>query len=238
MRHVLLALTRENIEGTLVLVTSMILFCGSVYILVAAVLGRTLGYLLSATGFFAFLLILSALWVFGAPETPKYLGPKGELPTWIPLAEGERVTSTTYPVIDEYPGGPWASSEEDASFAAEVEPATLALQEFLAEEATAELERSGLEGEIAPDEFTVRNLRFTEVEDTPLAAAVAFASQGGPQVMVVGYKDPGNEPLPSYVFLIVSLIGFAAHLPFLDRAEKKRKDILTGGGQPPFRGPA
>jgi hypothetical protein len=55
---------------------------------------------------------------------------------------------------------------------------------------------------------------------------------------VVAYKDPGNEALPSYLFLGASLIGFVVHLPFLDRAERKRKDILTGGQQAPWRGPA
>ena len=233
-----LALTRENIEGTLVVVASFVIFGGSTYLLASAVMGRTLGYLVTATAFFAFMLILSALWVFGAPGTPKYLGPKGELATWIALAEGPALRSETYPVIEQYPGGPWKSPEEDRSRAAEVEPATLAVQEFLAEEAGRELTEQGLEGEVESTEFQVENLRFTEVEGTQLAAAQAFAAGGGPQVMVFAYKDPGNEPLPSYIFLIVSLIGFGAHLPFLDRAERQRKEILTGGDQPAFRGPA
>jgi hypothetical protein len=40
------------------------------------------------------------------------------------------------------------------------------------------------------------------------------------------------------MFLIFSTIGFAIHLPFLDRAERKRKNILTGGTAPVWRGPA
>ena len=34
------------------------------------------------------------------------------------------------------------------------------------------------------------------------------------------------------------IIGFAVHLPFLDKAERKRKGVLTGGKAPPFLGPA
>jgi hypothetical protein len=57
-------------------------------------------------------------------------------------------------------------------------------------------------------------------------------------VVVFGYKDTGDLALPSWLFLAGSIIGFAAHLPFLDRAERRRKDILTGGDQAPWRGPA
>jgi hypothetical protein len=233
-----LALTRVNIEGTLVVVSAFVIFGGSTYLLASAVLGRQLGYLLTATSFFAFMLILSALWVFGAPGTPKYLGPKGDLAAWVALAEGPSVRSSSYPVFERYPSGPWSSAEEDKSLAGEVEAATLAFQEFLAEEATAELKAQGLEGELVAEDFAIENLRFAEVDGTNLAAAEAFATGGGPRVVVVGYKDQGDEPLPSYIFLIGSIIGFAAHLPFLDRAERKRKDILTGGEQAAWRGPA
>ena len=40
------------------------------------------------------------------------------------------------------------------------------------------------------------------------------------------------------MFLIGSTLLFCAHLPFLDRAERTRKEILTGGTAPPWYGPA
>ena len=223
--------------GITVLIASMVLFPGTVWLITSAIFGARMGYLISATGFFAFMLILSALWVFGAPGTPKYLGPKGELPAWVPLAAGQDLTSQTVPLVEDYPAGPWQTAKE-AGVTVEEEPATLAFQEFLAEEANAELEGAGIEGELEPAEFTVEGLRFTEVEERPVAMAVGFATDGGPEVLLFGYKDPGNEPLPSYLFFVGSIIGFVAHLPFLDKAERKRKEILTGGEQPPFRGPA
>jgi hypothetical protein len=213
MEAELLALTRTNIEGALVVVSAIVIFCGSVWMLAGAVFGTRMGYLISATAFFAFMLILSALWVLGAPGTPRYLG------------------------VEQYPAGPWKAPKA-AGQTEEAEPAMLAFQEFLAEEATAELEASRIEGEVEATEFVVEGLRFSQVEDRPVAMARGFATGGGPEVLVFGYKDPGNEPLPSYLFLVGSIIGFVAHLPFLDRAERKRKDILTGGDQPPFRGPA
>ncbi|HEV3475338.1 MAG TPA: hypothetical protein VG602_08235 [Actinomycetota bacterium] len=226
-----------DIEGALVVVSAMVLFPGSVWLLLSAVFGVRMGYLVAATGFFGFMVILSALWAFGAPGTPPFLGPKGDLPTWKPLAEGVTLTSNVE-AVEQYPGGPWKAPEDDPALSAEVEPATLTFQEFLAEEAAGELRQAGIQGEITPETFEITGLRFATVDGTKLAAATAFAEAGGPEVTVVGWKDPGNESMPSYLFLVGSVIGFAAHLPFLDRAEKRRKDILTGGDQAPWRGPA
>jgi hypothetical protein len=233
-----LALTRTNIEGALVVVAGFVIFGGSVWLLLSAVVGVRMGYLISATGLFAFMVILAALWAFGAPGTPPNLGPRGDLPTWFGLAAGQELSSPTYPVVDDYPEEPWVDPEESRRFRGEVEAVTLAFQEFLAEEAAGELRRAGIDGEITPETFEITDLRFTEVDGTPLAAARAFAGTGGPEVEVVGYKDAGDLALPSWLFLAGSIIGFAAHVPFLDRAERRRKEILTGGEQAPWRGPA
>jgi hypothetical protein len=223
--------------GWMVLAASMVLFPGSVWLLTSSVFGTRMGYLISATGFFAFMVILSSLWVFGAPGTPRYLGPKGDLPAWKAVAAGPELTSSSLPLIEQYPEGPWKTAKE-AGLKTELEPASLAFADFLAEEATAELKDHGIDGEVAPESFTVDHVEFAELKEGPVAMARAFNSQGGPEVLVFGYKDPGNEPVPSYFAFVLSLIGFGAHLPFLDRAERKRKDVLTGGSQPPFRGPA
>jgi hypothetical protein len=225
------------VQGVLVVVMSFVIFGGSIWILTSAVFGLRMGYLITATSLFAFMIILSALWVFGAPGTPRFLGPKGELPAWKPVAFGQQLESPTFPAIEEYPGGPW--EEADKATTPEVEPVTLAIQDFLAEEATGELRLSGqTDVEVSPEDFTVQDIRFAETDGTRLAAARAFATGGGPEVTVFAYKDPGDEAVPSYVFLAGSVIGFAVHLPFLDRAERKRKQVLTGGEQAPWRGPA
>jgi hypothetical protein len=225
------------VQGVLVVVMSFVIFGGSIWILTSAVFGLRMGYLITATSLFAFMIILSALWVFGAPGTPRFLGPKGELPAWKPVAFGQQLESPTFPAIEEYPGGPW--EEADKATTPEVEPVTLAIQDFLAEEATGELRLSGqTDVEVSPEDFTVQDIRFAETDGTRLAAARAFATGGGPEVTVFAYKDQGDEAVPSYVFLAGSVIGFAVHLPFLDRAERKRKQVLTGGEQAPWRGPA
>ena len=227
----------RDLCGWMVLLASMVLFPGTVWLLTAAIFGNRMGYLISATAFFGFMIILSALWTLGAPGTPRFLGPKGDLPAWVTVAGGQQLASQRIPLFEQYPEGPWRPAKQ-AGMTAEEEPAMLAFQEFLAEEATHELESEGIEGEVEPTAFMVEDVEFAEYEDRPVAMGRGFAAEGGPEVLLFAYKDPGSEALPSYLSLAASLIGFAVHLPFLDRAERKRKELLTGGGQPPFRGPA
>lgn len=222
-----------DIEGTLVIVASLVLFFGSIWMLLSAVFGVRMGYLVAATGFFGFFFLLALLWAFGAPGTNPFLGPKGTLPTWVGVAAGDELTSPDYPVVERYPGPPWKPAQ-----GAQVEEISGAFQEFLAEEATAELQAEQVEGEATAEQFELTDVRVTTVGETKLAAASAFSTTGGRQVEVAGYFDPGSESLPSYISLAVAVLGLVVHLPFLDRAERRRKDVLTGGEQAPWRGPA
>ena len=47
-----------------------------------------------------------------------------------------------------------------------------------------------------------------------------------------------SVPRYSWMFFGGSIALFLLHLPFLDKAERKRKEILTGGNAPPWYGPA
>jgi hypothetical protein len=87
-------------------------------------------------------------------------------------------------------------------------------------------------------DFTVENVELTQAGNTMLAAAQAFYNFGGPKVTVVVYHDSGDVPVYSYAFFFASIFGFVIHLPFLDRAERKRKAVLTGGQRPQWLGPA
>jgi hypothetical protein len=222
-----------DLEGSLVVVASLVLFFGSVWVLLAAIFGVRMGYLVAATGFFAFFFLLAVLWTFGAPGTNRFLGPKGDLPAWKAVAAGDDLVSSTYPVVDRYPGGPWKPADNAAS--TEIEGA---FQEFLAEEAAAELKQARVEGEVTAEQFEVTEVRVATVGETRLAAATAFSTTGGRQIEVAGYHDPGSEGLPSFVSLAVAVVGLVIHIPFLDRAERRRKDVLTGGEQAAWRGPA
>ncbi len=231
------------VKGGLATAMGFVLFVGSVYLLLAAVFGRWMGYLVLAVSFTGWMILLSALWLFGfysqGLETPTNLGPRGSEPAWLPLGASVGPPGDLgYEVIGKYPGGPWRSGE---GLASSVQSVTSAVQDFLAEEANRELGIPETDVRaIPPADFIVQDVSFATAEDgkTPLAAAEAFYRGGGPAVTVFLRHDSGSVPRYSVMFLVGSIALFAAHLPLLDRAERKRKQILTGGTAPPWYGPA
>jgi hypothetical protein len=241
-----------QIKGWGVTILGSLVFFGSVYILLAAIFGRWMGYLVTAVGFWGMMIIFSIMFVIGVPgSTPPNLGPRGlryscptciSEPHWAPVAAEEDVTSRAFPAVAKYPDTPWEPPNDETR--GEIEGLTTALGEFLAREAAAGAaeELTGGEAEhgeeIQPTAFVVRNIKFTEENGQKLAAAEVFFRDGGPVIEAFAVFDEGDVPLPSWIFLGVSTLAFAGHLPFLDKAEKKRKHILTGGEAPKFLGPA
>lgn len=245
-----LALAPTFGKGIAVLVAAFILFVGSVYVLLTAVFGLRMGYLVLAVSFFGWMLVLSVLWTFGAPGTPNNLGPRGTERHWqvFAAATTDRV-KTRYPETLTYPGGRWQAV--NGVTAPSRDTVTSVLQAYLQQQAALQLDKRGTQVCTAtsaptakclaldPTTFVVQDMRFVTAPDgTHLVAAHAFYTLGGPEVTLYAYRDQGNVPVYSYSFLGASLAGFLLHLPFLDRAERRRKEILTGGTAPPWYGPA
>jgi len=256
MDGILAADTATVIKGWGVTILGSLVFFGSVYVLLAAIFGRWMGYLVTSVGFWGMMIIFSLIFVFGVPgSTPPNLGPRGlryacetciSEPHWATVAVAENITSPTFESVARYPGPPWEEPNEDTRI--EIEALTTAVGEFLAREAehAAEAGAAPEEGaseeagpeEIKPTDFALQNIQFHEADGYRLAAAQVYFTEGGPILEVFAVFDEGDVPLPSFLFLGVSLLMFAGHLPFLDKAEKKRKHILTGGEAPKFLGPA
>jgi len=93
-------------------------------------------------------------------------------------------------------------------------------------------------GAFQTTDFTVQDVRFAAADDVSLAAAEGHYNGGGPLVTLYLRHDSGSVSRYSWMFLIGSTVGLLIHLPLLDRAERRRKDILTGGTSPPWYGPA
>jgi hypothetical protein len=232
------------IKGSLSVLMGFILFVGTPLLLLAAIFGRRMGYLVLAVSFFGWMFLLSALWAFGfwsqGTDTPTNLGPRGVEPAWVVESAGTQ-PEAAYEVFTEYPVGetwrvPGANEADEES----LQSVQGAVQSYLAEQAN---EEQGLEafdpGAVQTTDFEVQDVRFHATDDgVSLAAAQAYYRGGGPLLTLYLRHDSGSVPVYSWVFMIVSLAGVAIHLPFLDRAEKKRKQILTGGAAPPWYGPA
>jgi hypothetical protein len=250
-RHLaLLALSPNFWKGVAVIICAFILFVGSIYVLLAAVFGLRMGYLVLAVSFFGWMIIMSALWTFGAPGTLRNLGPRGYEAHWQVFAAGAgTVGSSQYPQTSAYPGRPWHPPDEVSQ--PSVDTLKSIMQKYLAGLATQQLEQQGKKvcspDQLAtpgcfvldPTTFTIDDVEFASAGPTThLAAAHGFYGLGGPQLSLFAYFDKGNVPKYSIGFLGASIFGFVIHLPFLDRAERRRKDILTGGTAPPWFGPA
>lgn len=231
-------------KGLGVTVMSVILFIGSVYLILTAVLGRWMGYLVVAVSLFGWMAMLSALWAFGfysqGPDTPVNLGPRGAEPAWVPLQVSTDETSDEFEAFSSYPEGPWREPGP-RELPASTQSVSGVVTDFLADRANEDL---GIEHTdptaITAIDFTVDRIHFAPAEDgtTSLAVVQAHFSEGGPLLTVSLFHSSGSVPRYSYMFLAGSVVLFLVHLPFLDAAERKRRDFLTGGAAPAWYGPA
>lgn len=231
------------VKGGLSVVMGFVLFIGSVLLLLSAVFGRRMGYLVLATCFFGWMLLLSSLWAFGfwsqGTQTPTNLGPRGVEPTWVVEAAGTQ----PQPPIQTFSSYPdpraWRTPGTNEADTGSVQSVQGAVQSYLAAQVNEEQGKGPFDpGAVQTTDFTVEDIRFAADGKASLAAARAFYNGGGPMLTVYLRHDSGSVPVYSYAFLLISVIGLAVHLPLLDRAERTRKEILTGGTAPPWYGPA
>ena len=231
-------------KGAGVTIMGFTLFIFSVYLLLTAIFGRWLGFLVLMVSFSGWMILQSSLWLFGfwsqGFETPTNLGPRGAEPAWVALEAAVDETSTEYVIYETWPGDPWAIPDEtDPDQSADVQSASGAVTAFLAEQTNEELGLAETDPTaIQGSQFSIDSIRFAKDEGTKLAVVQSHFTGGGPLWTVSLYYDSGSVPRYSYMFLAGSIVAFAVFLPLMDRAEMKRKDILTGGGAPAWYGPA
>lgn len=247
MEHSCLGFTIECAtlwKGAGVTIVGFTLFIFSTFLMLSAIFGRWLGFLVIMVSLSGWMVLQSALWLFGfwsqGLETPTNLGPRGAEPAWIALEAAVDETSDRYETYASWPGDPWAAPDEtNTEQSSDVQSASGAVTSFLAEKTNEEL---GLE-ETAPtaiqgSQFAIDSIQFARDADTKLAVIQSHFTGGGPLWTVSLYYDTGSVPRYSYMFLGGSIVAFGLLLPLLDRAEKKRKEFLTGGGAPAWYGPA
>lgn len=106
----------------------IVIFVGSVYMLLRSNLGTRRAYLVMSTSLWGFTFLLSLFWAFGAPGTPPNTGPQNlpgqsvdhYQPTWNGLAADSFLATqegSPYGAITEYPSG-WGPVPADLESAA------------------------------------------------------------------------------------------------------------------------
>lgn len=108
------------VKGVLAMVLSIVVFVGSVWLLLAMILGSRMGYLVTGATLFGIMVILSGMW------TANTLGPKGPETTWHAAGAGPDISEVstsgeTYDVAD-YPEGDWVEPKENG-YMADLHPA-------------------------------------------------------------------------------------------------------------------
>ena len=169
-------------KGAGVVTMGLILFVGSVYLILTAVLGRWLGYLVLMVSFSGWMIVLSALWAFGfysqGPDTPVNLGPRGAEPSWVPLLASTGQTSDAYAPFAQYPEAPWEESEQGENVA-EVQSVSGIVTDFLAQQANEEAEVEETDPRaITGVDFAIDSISFANDGDVPLAVATAHFLEG------------------------------------------------------------
>lgn len=95
------------IEGVGAVISAIIIFCGSVWLLMTMVLGARLAYFVTASVTLAFVVMMGVVWSINP------LGPVGALPGWQEPAVSEDVAELEGPNASSYPEAPWQEFDEE-----------------------------------------------------------------------------------------------------------------------------
>lgn len=122
----------DDWRGVIALPIGILIFFGSIFLLLRSNLGTRRAYLVEASCFFGFMTILSLFWAFGAPGTPQYTGPQNlpgrtadyYLPKWVAFAGDSTLAEERFSIVKQFPegfelegGGGGEESDADAAAA-------------------------------------------------------------------------------------------------------------------------
>ena len=226
-------------KGLLVVITGFVLLPGSVYMLLASNFGALKGYLIAATAFFGFLMMLSAVWLFGIPGTTPLTGPKGTQPTFKSFTIDDPQAST-YDAVRDFQGqagNGWQAAPEGEVEAGSAQEKLKADLDTARQRAVQDLiTETNKKVENSSDELDVTNLdakTFYTIQDGTEVAAIVISPKAPPEdsglkkpdfapKTTFAYRDPGNPYLPSILFLVGASVLFLVHMVLLGMAERRR----------------
>jgi hypothetical protein len=218
------------VTGVGAVAAAILVFCGSIWLLLMFVLGPRLAYFVTASVTLGFVLIMGLVW------SQVELGPVGKLPDWLPAAIGQEAADVDFTAADEYPEGPWQPIDEDneaeVGKASELESSASNYLEdaindgeisifstvsdaTVKEDSTRLLDRGG-------DEYGALVLEPVPLTEEEEAAGVE-PIEG--EVLVVMKYDPGNPLGKARTITAGVFVLFVLHLFGLSRVEKRSRSI-------------
>jgi hypothetical protein len=229
------------VKGILIVVTAFLLLPGSVVMLLAVNFGALKGYLIGATAFFGFLVMLSAVWLFGLPGTTPLTGPKGTAPTF-KFFTLEDPAASRYDAVRNFQGAagngwqeaPAAAAGGQAGGAEETLRADLDVARQTA--VSTLIEETNKDNKDSSKDLDTTNLdakAFYTIQDGTEVAAIVISPKDPPEgsglqrpdfepKTTFAYRDPGAPSLPSLLFLVGSLVLFVVHMLVLGLVERRR----------------
>lgn len=194
------------IRSILVVLTGVVILCGSVYLILGTNVGARLGFLLAAGGLFGWMTILGFTWWL----TPPAIGPRGDLPSWevLDIVYGDPANSSI-DVAQSLPNTCWSTPSRDCE---PVEGTGTISAQLLSENEdwVAEVgEEASLSELVAFEPDAVESIDFGDwtmvslgdageaqaAADEELAAEEVFESTAG-YIVLDAWETGGKDPLP------------------------------------------
>ncbi len=241
------------LQGVAAVVSAVIVFIGSVFLLLALIMGARLAYFVTAAVTLGFTFIMTLVWSQGTP-----LGPVGQLPEWEPQDLVIEQADAEFGAAGAYPNEPWREPNPDdpadLTKAGELESAAIDYlkqviegggegaetgaqggtitegqqQEFLQESDAAVVEDSTRLLTQGDQEYGALQLEASQ-------SALDRAEQADPDqigtettdpnatAFVVMSYDPGNPLGKARLIAAGTFVLFVAHLFGLSRVERKAR---------------
>jgi len=208
--------------GAGAVISGVIVFCGSVWLLLTVLLGARLAYFITASVTLGFILIMGVVWSLSP------LGPVGQLPAWEPLDAAEQPADIQLEAAADYPEGSWSQLDPD-------DPTQTTQGTELEGDSTDVLEQAITAGDVTAfddvgDAIVDSDQTRLLEEGDKLYGAVTFGpvEQGaeGTAVVVMEY-DFGNALGPPRTIAAGTALLFFGHLFGLSRSERRAKHRLA-----------
>jgi hypothetical protein len=213
------------VEGIAAVASAVIVFLGSVFLLLSMVVGGRLAYFITAIVSLAFLFMMGIVWSINP------LGPVGELPEWVPFQIGPDAAQLDFEPAADYPEGPWQPIDtedlEQATIASELEGASTDYLETAIQQGRVDTFESVEDASVNSD--LTRLLEQGGTQYGAVTVEPLEGEQGEPTVAIMRY-DPGNPLGPPRMITAGTFVLLALHLFGLSRSERRAR-ALAGGGR-------